>query len=50
MDNTIRHISNDFQIMPNKQIGEGIGQLGEFALLETKRESGEKTNILTKSI
>ncbi len=31
-----------------KQIGEGIGQLGEFALLETKRESGEETNIFAK--
>ena len=31
-----------------KQVGEGIGQLGEFALLETSRESGKTTNIFAK--
>tara|TARA_X000000368_G_scaffold141896_1_gene111769 strand:+ start:4511 stop:5578 length:1068 start_codon:yes stop_codon:yes gene_type:complete len=31
-----------------KKVGEGIGQLGEFALLETTRESGKKTNIFAK--
>lgn len=31
-----------------KQVGEGIGQLGEFALLETTRVSGKKTNIFAK--
>ena len=31
-----------------KQIGEGIGQLGEFALLETKRASGLETKIFAK--
>ena len=32
-----------------KKVGEGIGQLGEFALLETTRESGKKNKYFCKA-
>ena len=31
-----------------KRIGEGIGQLGEFALLDTTLDCGQKLNIFAK--